>query len=211
MTDKTTNFQVPAGIPIRAHSEPWPIVEPTMRYLSRLPAWEQPASTELAYVGPPSPAAAGPLVVRASAERDLPDQTLADRALADQPAGAAGRADPGGRAAASPGSASAVEVRRSVEGLLRLALEILDRRRRPEQLKGMATQPVIDALTALSLAAPPGRELGTAVLRKIRIVSAGDRAAEICASYARGPRVFAIAGRVERRRDRWVATTLMLA
>ncbi len=113
--------------------------------------------------------------------------------------------------AASPTSASAVEVRRMVEGLLRLTLEIVDRRRRPDQLKGMATQPVIDALTALAVSRPPGRELGTATLRKIRIVAAGHSAAEVCASYARGPRVFAIAGRIERRRDLWVATNLLLA
>ena len=111
----------------------------------------------------------------------------------------------------SPASASALEVRRHVETLLRLTLEVVDRRRRPDQLKGLATQPVIDALTALSVSSPPGRELGSAALRRIRVVSAGDRAAEICASYARGPRIFAIAGRIERQQKLWVATTLLLA
>lgn len=114
-------------------------------------------------------------------------------------------------AAPTQPSSSAIEVRRMVEGLLRLTLEIVDRRRRPEQLRDLATASVVDAMAALALSRPPGRELGSATLRKIRIVSAGDAAAEICASYTRGPRVFAIAGRVERRRDTWVATTLLLA
>lgn len=184
MSDYSTDFRIPAGIPTHTNAEQWPLVDSAMRYLSRPPIWEPPPSWE-----PPA-------------------VTPADVALADPPPAGPLPASP---PPASPASASAVEVRRSVEGLLRLALEVLDRRRRPDQLKGMATQPVIDVLAAMSVSNPPGRGLGAAALRKIRIVSTGDGAAEICASYARGTRVFAIAGRIERQRGSWVATSLLLA
>lgn len=192
MSDNSTNFHVPAGVRVHAHPESRPVADSGLRYLSRPPMWEPPAQPTY-----PQMIFAGPAPARAPA-----------RALADAPPLEPAPAPPVTR---DPMSASAVEIRRMVEGLLRLTLEVVDRRRRPEQLKELATQSVIDALAALAVSAPPGRELGSATLRKIRIVSSGASAAEICASYTRGPRVFAIAGRVERRRDLWVATTLLLA
>lgn len=106
---------------------------------------------------------------------------------------------------------AAAQVRRRVEVTLRLALEVLDLRRRPEHLKGFAERGVIDMVHRLARTAPPGRELGGAVLRRIHITSAGAAAAEICATYARGRRTLAIAGRFERRRGEWVCTALHLA
>ncbi len=176
--------------------------------------WEpaaRPTYPQMIFAGPPpAPAAARP-DLRTTIPR-LPNALIAEAQTAEAST-PDHRPAPGHRPTPgpNPASASALEARRLVESLLRLTLEIVDRRRRPEQLKGMATQPVIDALAVLSVNSPPGRELGTAVLRKIRVTAAGDRAAEICASYTRGPRVFAIAGRIERRRDLWVATTLLLA
>lgn len=204
MTDHSLNFHVPAGIRVDEPPEPGPAESrprpdspaAPMRYLSRPPMWEPPARPtypHLAFAAlPATPPADGPA--------DAEPQPAAEPTVEPPPA-----------VRPNPTSASAVEVRRMVEALLRLTLEIVDRRRRPDQLQGMATQPVIDALAVLSVSNPPGRELGSAALRKIRIVSAGPSAAEICASYARGPRLFAIAGRIERRRDLWVATTLLLA
>ena len=102
-------------------------------------------------------------------------------------------------------------MRQRVEVTLRLVLEVLDRRRRPSQLSGFAERAVVDSVGTLAGTAPPGHGLGTAVLRRIHISPAGERAAEICATYARGRRILAIAGRFEHRRGQWTCTALHLA
>ncbi|MDN5759978.1 MAG: Rv3235 family protein [Tomitella sp.] len=122
-----------------------------------------------------------------------------------------GRPDTGGQPARAARAAAASEVRRRVEVTLRLVLEVLDRRRRPDQLKAFAERSVVDSVSAIARTAPPGRTLGTAVLRRIHITSAGEHAAEICATYVRGRRTLAIAGRFERRKGAWTCTALHLA
>jgi len=111
----------------------------------------------------------------------------------------------------TPRSAAAGDVRRAVEVTLRLVLEVLDRRRRPQQLASVAARSVVDSVGTIARTAPPGRNLGTAALRRIHITPAGDAAAEVCATYVRGRRTLAIAGRFEYRRGWWICTALHLA
>ncbi|MCF6385420.1 Rv3235 family protein [Mycobacterium sp. MBM] len=84
------------------------------------------------------------------------------------------------------------------DATLRRVLEVVDRRRSANQLRGLLTPPLIDIAQTLARVPPAG---GTAVLRRIRLRSvdavADVRAAEVFATYTRGPRVRAIAARVE--------------
>lgn len=165
-----------------------PVLEPTMLYLSRPPTWDAPAG-----------AADGP-------RRTLPEGTGRGRGEPAVGSGP-GRSRPG----RTPRSGAAGDVRRTVELTLRLVLEVLDRRRRPQQLTSFAARSVVDSVGRIARTAPPGRNLGTAALRRIHITPAGDTAAEVCATYVRGRRTLAIAGRFEYRRGSWVCTALHLA
>ncbi|WP_182359320.1 Rv3235 family protein [Tomitella gaofuii] len=156
-----------------------PVLDATMRYLSRPPDRRVPAADAPQSVTTPSPAPAR-----------RPTRTRAPR---------------------TQDAAAAVEVRRRVEVTLRLVLEVLDLRRRPEHLEGFADTAVLGMVRKLARTSPPGRQLGSAVLRRIHIASAGPGAAEICATYVRGRRTLAIAGRFERKRGAWVCTALHLA
>lgn len=109
------------------------------------------------------------------------------------------------------GTSSAAHVRRRVETALRLVLEVLDRRRRPQHLAPFADAVVVDAAARLARTGPPGHALGAAALRRIHITAAGTDAAEVCATYERGRRTLAIAGRFEARGGTWVCTALHLA
>ncbi|MCX5046716.1 Rv3235 family protein [Aldersonia sp. NBC_00410] len=103
-------------------------------------------------------------------------------------------------------------VRLFAEQSLRLVLEVLDRRRPPQQLRAVLGRSLIEAVLAASVN-PPGRSLGTARLQRVHvrpvdsfaIRSALSRpaviapAAEVFGHYARGAgggRVFAVAGRI---------------
>ncbi|MRH90858.1 hypothetical protein GFY24_26040 [Nocardia sp. SYP-A9097] len=90
---------------------------------------------------------------------------------------------------------------------LRLALEVLDGRRSPVQLRPLAEAGVIAALHTLAeRGQAPGYELGAATLTRIDVIMAGARAAEVCAGYDRGTRHFALAARIVRGRSGWRLT-----
>ncbi|MCV7193213.1 Rv3235 family protein [Mycolicibacterium brumae] len=93
---------------------------------------------------------------------------------------------------------------------LRAVLEVLDRRRQPSQLRALLAAGLADSVGALRSAAPPGQV--SAVLRRVRLqpADAAGGAYEISASYARGPRVHAMAGRVSAAGPGWRVTALHL-
>lgn len=176
-----------------------PVLDPTMRYLSRPPSWAIPPEQAMEQVRRAARSSSGTRT----------ETTGAPTGSGTPPP--SGRPDTGGQPARAARAAAASEVRRRVEVTLRLVLEVLDRRRRPDQLKAFAERSVVDSVSAIARTAPPGRTLGTAVLRRIHITSAGEHAAEICATYVRGRRTLAIAGRFERRKGAWTCTALHLA
>lgn len=98
------------------------------------------------------------------------------------------------------------------DNALRRVLEVTDRRRPVAQLRKLLSPSLYDAVVALTTASSPGC---TAVLRRVRLraadVTAGEvAAAEVFATYTRGSRVHAIAGRVELVGGRWTVTALQL-
>jgi hypothetical protein len=93
------------------------------------------------------------------------------------------------------------------EMVLRRVLEVVDRRRPPAQLRPLISPQVLDAVLAL----PPARQAAAATLRRVRLRTApGPGAAEVFATFTRGPRVHAIAAKVELRSGRWQLTALQV-
>jgi hypothetical protein len=98
---------------------------------------------------------------------------------------------------------------------LRRVLEVADRRRPVAQLRTLLTPSLIDAVALLTRSRHVG---GTAVLRRVRLravssegsVDGETSAAEVFATYTRGDRVRAIAGRVELVGGRWVVVALQV-
>lgn len=90
---------------------------------------------------------------------------------------------------------------------LRRVLEVVDRRRPPSQLRSLMSQLLLDAVVASTAS----RHVTTASLRRVGLrPAASPEAAELFATYTRGARVRAIAGRIELRSDRWQLTALQL-
>ncbi|MGV0741636.1 Rv3235 family protein [Mycolicibacterium sp. XJ870] len=90
---------------------------------------------------------------------------------------------------------------------LRRVLEVIDRRRPPAQLRSSMSPLLLDVVVALARSRPGA----TATLRRVRLRAVSDpRAAEVFATYTRGPRVRAIAGRIEFHRGRWQLTALQV-
>ncbi|WP_157101499.1 Rv3235 family protein [Nocardia shimofusensis] len=102
------------------------------------------------------------------------------------------------------------EVHRFADRSLRAVLEVLDRRRKVEQLAGVADPLVLAAVRTLVSAGPaPERALGSAVLVRIDVRLLAADTAELCAGYNRGERRFALAARAVRRRATgWRLTAL---
>ena len=92
------------------------------------------------------------------------------------------------------------------DAALRRVLEVIDRRRPVAQLRPLVAPVLIDAV--VTLARTP--HTATATLRRVRLRMVDDEAAEVFGSYTRGPRVRAIAARVERHRDRWRIVALQI-
>jgi hypothetical protein len=95
------------------------------------------------------------------------------------------------------------------DAVLRCVLEVIDRRRPIAQLHRMLAPPLLDTVFALT------RDAGTdkaAVLRRVRLraTAAEPAAAEVFATYTRGQRVRAIAGRVEMKEGRWRLVALQV-
>ena len=82
------------------------------------------------------------------------------------------------------------------DAALRRVLEVIDRRRSVAQLNGLLSAGLVDSVLSANRRA--GGQDGVAVLRRLRLQPGdGDRAAEVFGSYSRGPRVHAIACRIE--------------
>ncbi|WP_255584251.1 hypothetical protein [Dietzia sp. ANT_WB102] len=90
-----------------------------------------------------------------------------------------------------------------------MALEVVDRRRAPQHTKGAFPPHLMEMLRTLARDGVPGRHLGPARVHRLHIQapdpgragpgSADDRTPvdyEVCATYARGPRLFAVAARI---------------
>ena len=97
------------------------------------------------------------------------------------------------------------------DAALRRVLEVTDRRRPVAQLRPLLVPGLYDAVATLVGTAPEG----AAVLRRMRLrcartVDGEARAAEVFATYTRGRRVRAIAGRIELVDGRWKVTALQI-
>jgi hypothetical protein len=98
------------------------------------------------------------------------------------------------------------------DAALRRVLEVVDRRRPVAQLRRLLAPAQFDAVASLVRS---GSQQGPAVLRRVRLRSstlADDQvtAAEVFATYTRGHRVRAIAGRVELVDGRWLVVALQI-
>jgi hypothetical protein len=101
------------------------------------------------------------------------------------------------------------------DAALRRVLEVIDRRRPIAQLRPMLTPPLLDMVFTLARSAGTER---AAVLQRVRLqATALDErdphqavAAEVFATYTRGRRVRAIAGRVEVKDGRWRMVALQI-
>ncbi|MGB6208825.1 MAG: Rv3235 family protein [Mycobacterium sp.] len=97
------------------------------------------------------------------------------------------------------------------DAALRRVLEVLDRRRPVAQLQGLLAAGLVDSVLSANRFTV-GND-GAAVLRRLRLQPVGtpDRvgAAEVFGSYSRGPRIHAIACRIERAAGgRWQVVAL---
>lgn len=83
------------------------------------------------------------------------------------------------------------------EAALRAVLEVIDRRRPTAQLRLMLAAGLVDSVESFARSAPPGQS--GAVLRRVRLQDTGrdEQAFEVSASYSRGPRLHAMACRIE--------------
>jgi hypothetical protein len=95
------------------------------------------------------------------------------------------------------------------DAVLRRVLEVIDRRRPVAHLQKMLTPPLLESVFALTRGAGADR---AAVLRRVRLRTAATdpAAAEVFATYTRGGRVRAIAGRVEMAEGRWRMVALQV-
>jgi len=101
------------------------------------------------------------------------------------------------------------------DAALRRVLEVIDRRRPITQLRPMLTPRVLDVVFTQARSTGPVK---AAVLRRVRLRTAAvdenepDQpvAAEVFATYTRGPRMRAIAGRIEIIEGRWRLVALQI-
>jgi hypothetical protein len=92
------------------------------------------------------------------------------------------------------------------DAALRRVLEVVDRRRPIAQLRPLVAPALIDTVTALTRAP----QTAAAVLRRVRVRMVDGESAEVFGTYTRGPRVLAVAARIESHRDRWRIVALQL-
>lgn len=104
------------------------------------------------------------------------------------------------------------DARRGAEQALRVLLEVLDRRRPADKMGKMFAPNVVESIKTVAKTHPPGRRLGPASLRRLHVTRTAPNAAEVFGTYSRGPRVFAVAGRIEYRSTArstgWTVTSL---
>ncbi|MEU7138386.1 Rv3235 family protein [Nocardia sp. NPDC046473] len=93
------------------------------------------------------------------------------------------------------------DARQFARRALRVALEVLDRRRPVAHLGTMADASVVAAVGTLVRGGfVPGCGVGVAVLTRVDVVKVNEIAAELFAAYDRGHRHFALAARITRTR-----------
>jgi hypothetical protein len=92
------------------------------------------------------------------------------------------------------------------DAALRRVMEVVDGRRPIAQLRPLVAPALIDTVTALTRAP----HTAAATLRRVRLRMIDGEAAEVFGSYTRGPRVLAVAARIELHRDRWRIVALQL-
>jgi hypothetical protein len=92
------------------------------------------------------------------------------------------------------------------DAALRRVLEVVDRRRPIAQLRPLVAPTLIDPVIALTRTP----HTAAATLRRVRLRMVDGEAAEAFGSYTRGPRVLAIAARIELHRGRWRIAALQL-
>ncbi|GAA2066076.1 Rv3235 family protein [Williamsia deligens] len=85
---------------------------------------------------------------------------------------------------------------------LTMVLEVMDRRRPLAHLTGVAVGHIVDQIAVLTAARvaqvrPGAPTPTTASLARVHLQWAGPDAAEVTATYARGPRVHAVAARIQ--------------
>lgn len=112
------------------------------------------------------------------------------------------------RPVAAGGHEVPVPARRSAHALVLMALEVVDRKRAPQNMRGAFPDHLVAMLRSLSRTGVPGRDLGPARIHRLHMHPAGAAAGsgpgadretvdyEVCATYARGPRLFAVAARI---------------
>ncbi|MCT1712676.1 Rv3235 family protein [Dietzia cinnamea] len=117
--------------------------------------------------------------------------------------------DRSGRPVPAPDDEVPVPARRAAHALIVMALEVVDRRRAPQNTRGAFPPHLMEMLRSLARVGVPGQHLGPARLHRLHIHAAGavdtdagsdedsgPRDYEVCATYARGPRLFAVAARI---------------
>jgi hypothetical protein len=92
------------------------------------------------------------------------------------------------------------------DAALRRVLEVVDRRRPIAQLRPLVTPALIDTVTSLTRA----QQTAAATLRRVRVRMVDADAAEVFGTYSRGPRLLAVAARIELHRERWRIAALQL-
>ena len=105
---------------------------------------------------------------------------------------------------------------------MRRVLEVIDRRRPIAQVRPLLAPALIDTVVGLTRSSPAGGNVGTkgtgtvATLRRMRlrmVDGAGNdegTVAEVFGTYTRGPRVRAIAARIELNAGRWRIVALQI-
>lgn len=136
-----------------------------------------------------------------------------------------GDAAPGRRARPAPAPEPDVPVpaRRAAHALIVMALEVVDRRRAPQHTRNAFPPHLVEMLRTLAREGVPGRHLGPARVHRVHIHGVDPSAPrdeappetvgddyEICATYARGPRLFAVAARIRVTPTGAVCTALRL-
>lgn len=108
------------------------------------------------------------------------------------------------------------------DAALRRVLEVIDRRRPVAQLRPWLAPALTDTVIALTRSPRPrgaarsSSGATSATLRRLRVrmvestTPLDDPACEVFGTYTRGPRVLAIAARIELHRDRWRLTALQI-
>lgn len=102
-----------------------------------------------------------------------------------------------------------VPARRAAHALVIMALEVVDRKRAPHHTRGAFPSHLVEMLRTLARVGVPGQSLGPARVHRLHIHPAGPATGasdpvgaggfadyEVCATYARGPRLFAVAARI---------------